>query len=207
MLSHCPAGVNLKLNVVPDDHSLIKCVESIKAGWEPAPGSRRVLQFGSRYNYVTRCVHFNTVEPIPKTLLVDGLPTSEKWDNVIVNEYEPGQGISAHIDQPHWFGETVCSLSLVSSTTMTFTNVTDSSQRFILALPRGSLLTLSGEARYKWTHQIDSVETRRLSITYRTVNLDLWQTTVASFIQRTMPGVFHDNESALEFGKAINPIL
>ena len=42
-------------------------------------------------------------------------------DQVIVNEYEPGQGIAAHVDcVPSGFSGTIASLSLLSSCTMHF---------------------------------------------------------------------------------------
>jgi alkylated DNA repair dioxygenase AlkB len=41
-------------------------------------------------------------------------------EQLIVNEYLPGQGISAYIDQPVIFGEKVASLSLGSNTVMIF---------------------------------------------------------------------------------------
>ena len=42
------------------------------------------------------------------------------FDQLIVNEYQPGQGISPHIDNQTLFGDVVVSVSLSSNTIMTF---------------------------------------------------------------------------------------
>ena len=102
-------------------------------------------------------------------------------DQVIVNEYEPGQGISAHVDCIPCFGRLVASLSLGSGAVMQFQNL-QTNQKEEIYLEEGSLVVLSGPARYEWTHAIparksDVVEGfkierhRRLSLTFRTVIL------------------------------------
>ena len=50
-------------------------------------------------------------------------------DQVIVNEYLPGQGISAHIDCEPCFQDTIVSLSLGSSCVMDFTNKFEQNQK------------------------------------------------------------------------------
>ena len=108
-------------------------------------------------------------------LLQDGV-TDEPFDQMLVNEYQPGQGISAHRDYLP-FGRTVVSLSLLGPCVMDFAHVTNGRKERLLLLPRG-LLVLSDEARYDWEHGIAPrkrdiwqglpVERRRrLSITFR----------------------------------------
>jgi alkylated DNA repair dioxygenase AlkB len=53
-------------------------------------------------------------------------------DQVIINEYEPGQGISAHIDCVPCFDGTIASLSLGSSYVMEFSNVRTQEKKEIL---------------------------------------------------------------------------
>ena len=103
-------------------------------------------------------------------------PTS---DQVIVNEYLPGQGISKHIDKITYFGSEIVTLSLGSTSVMTF-RCGSTGQKEDLFLERRSLLVLTDEARYQWTHEIPGRKSdimagvrysrgRRLSITLRTV--------------------------------------
>ncbi|REC61015.1 hypothetical protein DRF65_18460 [Chryseobacterium pennae] len=99
------------------------------------------------------------------------------FDQVIINEYEPGQGISNHIDCVSCFEDIIISVSLLSSCVMQFSK--DREQQEILLQPR-SLLLLSGEARYHWKHGIKAVKNdkwsdtiiprkRRISITFRKI--------------------------------------
>lgn len=102
--------------------------------------------------------------------------TEQPFDQMLVNEYLPGQGIAAHRDYEP-FDRTVASLSLLSPCVMYFQCVSDG-RRESLLLERRSLLVLSDEARYEWTHGIARRRTdvwqrirfarrRRLSITFR----------------------------------------
>jgi len=107
----------------------------------------------------------------------------------IVNEYLPSQGISAHVENFR-FGEPVCSLTLGSGDYMRFHELFsphDGSVRSFKAaqaprtgrredvwLPCSSLVALSGEARYKWQHEITKSgknrtvpRWRRVSLTFR----------------------------------------
>lgn len=99
------------------------------------------------------------------------------FDQMLINEYLPGQGISLHRDYDS-FDRTVASLSLLSSCVMEFRHVADNRKTTLLLEPR-SLLILSDEARYAWEHGIARrkndvwrgvkiARARRLSITFRT---------------------------------------
>lgn len=147
---------------------------------------RRVQQYGYRYNYTGRTVDTSMfLGPLPiwasrlaQRLHHDGY-TPELPDQVIVNEYEPGQGISSHIDCVPCFGDTILSLSLLSSCMMLFTHSRSQAQSSLFLEP-GSLLVMQGEARYTWRHSIPARKSdvyndqkimrgRRLSLTFRTV--------------------------------------
>jgi alkylated DNA repair dioxygenase AlkB len=98
------------------------------------------------------------------------------FDQMLVNEYLPGQGIALHRDyQP--FDRTVVSLSLLSSCVMDFRHAKTGQRESLLLEPR-SLLILSDEARYEWEHGIARRKSdrwhglalpraRRLSVTFR----------------------------------------
>ena len=103
--------------------------------------------------------------------------TDRPFDQMLVNEYLPGQGIAMHRDHKP-FDRTIVSLSLLSSCVMDFRNP-DSDERYSLLLERRSLLILSDDARYKWQHGIARRKNdrwhgvtipreRRVSITFRT---------------------------------------
>ena len=74
-------------------------------------------------------------------------------DQAIVNEYFPGQGISAHVDCVPCFADTITSLSLGSATIMQFTHPKSGGHEE-LYLKERSLIVLSGPARYEWQHAI-----------------------------------------------------
>jgi alkylated DNA repair dioxygenase AlkB len=100
----------------------------------------------------------------------------QSFNQMLVNEYLPGQGIALHRDYEP-FDRTVVSLSLLAPCVMDFRCVADGRRERRL-LPRRSLLILQDEARYGWEHGIARRKTdryvgtvipraRRLSITFR----------------------------------------
>lgn len=143
---------------------------------------RRVQHYGYKYDYKARAVTTDSyLGPLPNWLM----PVTQKLpfkpdqapDQIIVNEYLPGQGISAHIDCVPCFSDTIASLSLGSGAVMQFTNGLE--KRDLYLEPR-SLIILSGPARYEWTHAIPARKSdvvdgfkierrRRVSLTFRTV--------------------------------------
>ena len=97
------------------------------------------------------------------------------FDQMLVNEYLPGQGIALHRDYAP-FDRTVVSLSLLSACVMEFRHAEGRSESMLLQ-PR-SLLVLTDEARYLWQHGIARRKNdrwagimiprrRRLSVTFR----------------------------------------
>jgi alkylated DNA repair dioxygenase AlkB len=150
---------------------------------------RRVQHYGFRYDYKSRSVdHSMRIGDLPPWVggLADRLLEEgyfpERPDQVIVNEYEPGQGISNHVDCEPCFTGTVASLSLGSACVMNFTHKESGEVVPVLLEPR-SLVVFSGVARYDWMHGIparksDAVggrtlrRSRRVSLTFRKVILD-----------------------------------
>ncbi|MFK4268363.1 alpha-ketoglutarate-dependent dioxygenase AlkB [Streptomyces milbemycinicus] len=162
------------------------------ASWS-AQLKRRVQHYGHRYDYGRRAVAADapraTAPPLPvwarelAARLVDEGLMDREADQVIVNEYQPGQGISAHVDCVPCFGPVVAAISLGSSCLMDFTNPDpDPADGAKLAVPLapGSLLVMAGPARYAWRHAIAARKSdpgaagrvprgRRVSVTFRTV--------------------------------------
>jgi alkylated DNA repair dioxygenase AlkB len=149
---------------------------------------RRVQHYGYRYDYTTRSLHAAAyLGPLPPwaaeladRLRRDGLFANTP-DQLIVNEYQPGQGIAAHIDCEPCFGDTIASLSLGSACVMDFIAVEDGREVPVLLRPC-SLVLMTGEARYDWKHRIKARKTdrfdnetitrgRRVSLTLRNVIL------------------------------------
>ena len=148
--------------------------------------SRRVQHYGWRYDYKARAItpdmHIGALPDwlaqvaqklYDETKLFDRVP-----EQVIVNEYLPGQGIATHIDHPG-FGPTVCMVSLLDDWEMDFSeNWKDKSPAL---LQKGSCVLLTGPSRDIWQHGIAPRKSellengrrprqRRLSMTFRTVN-------------------------------------
>ncbi|MEV2279114.1 alpha-ketoglutarate-dependent dioxygenase AlkB [Nocardiopsis sp. NPDC049922] len=105
--------------------------------------------------------------------------TDREADQVIVNEYLPGQGISAHVDCVPCFGPVVAAVSLGSACLMDFIDPDDGTKLAVPLAP-GSLLVMTGPARYTWRHAIAARKSdpgpagrvprgRRVSVTFRTV--------------------------------------
>lgn len=150
---------------------------------------RRVQHYGYKYDYKARTISNDAyLGPLPDWLaslskkLHDNSIFLSASDQVIVNEYLPGQGISAHIDCVPCFADTIASLSLGSSCIMEFSNPKTGEKKSIV-LEERSLIVLSGPARYEWQHAIPSRKsdiindikterTRRVSLTFRNVILN-----------------------------------
>lgn len=142
---------------------------------------RRTQHYGARYVYSSRTLSTDGVKPIPKWLknIVKKVTPyfRKKPDQIIINEYTPGQGIASHTDHKSYFGPVVGSLSLGSYTQM---NLSARNYSKVLGLHRRSLLILSGYGRSVLKHGIvgrthDVVEDKhvprktRVSITFRTL--------------------------------------
>ena len=151
---------------------------------------RRVQHYGYKYDYKARRVARDMrigklpkwLEELAEKLWIDGhMP--KVADQVIVNEYEPKQGISRHIDCEPCFQDTIVSLSLGSGCVMDFTNKFDKTKKIPVWLAPKSIVVLKDEARYKWLHGIAARKSdtwdghkvareRRVSLTFRKVIID-----------------------------------
>lgn len=165
------------------EHALLQ--ELDQAEWvhlTDSPNSCRVQHYGYRYDYKRRTVTEPTT-PIPAhwadlfCVIHSQQDQKDSWNQVMINEYLPGQGISAHIDSLA-YGEVIRCYSLGSGATMRFTHA-DGTRRDLYVEPR-SVYVMTGEARYQWKHEmiarksdvVDGVKQarqRRISITLRYV--------------------------------------
>jgi len=161
-------------------------VAALDAGEWSAEMKRRVQHFGWRYDYRARTVTADAfLGALPGWLspvcarLESETTFGRRPDQMIANEYLPGQGISAHVDCVPCFADAIASLSLLSACEMRFRHRASGENRALLLEPR-ALLILTGAARYDWTHEIparmaDVVDgekrsrARRVSMTFRNV--------------------------------------
>lgn len=149
---------------------------------------RRVQHYGYKYDYRARVIDVSMrLEPIPAWLLrvrerlVEAGYFCELPDQVIVNEYQPGQGIRDHVDCEPCFGATIVSVSLGSACVMNFTHK-GTRRKVGCLLEQRSAVVLQNSARYDWMHGIagrrkdvwlgQTIERqRRVSLTFRQVLL------------------------------------
>jgi alkylated DNA repair dioxygenase AlkB len=148
---------------------------------------RRVQHYGYKYDYKRRSIDKSMLlGEIPEWCKMIGQKIIDKGiidfmpDQVIVNEYLPGQGIANHIDCEPCFNDTVVSLSLASRCIMQFTNKINLQEIIPILLEPCSLVVLKQDSRYNWMHGIKAVKTdnyngqkivrnRRVSLTFRKV--------------------------------------
>lgn len=137
---------------------------------------RRVQHYGYKYNYVTKTA-LELASPIPEMFKRLAMQLNlDSPDQVIVNEYLPGQGIAPHIDSKI-FDKQIATLSLSADIQMDFRH---DKKEIAMYLKRRSLVILEGDARYVYTHGIaprksDSINgmrtlrNTRISITFRKI--------------------------------------
>lgn len=147
---------------------------------------RRTQHFGYNYGYKSR--HLTPAAPF-----TGWVSTLAKWlndttllegaDQCIVNEYTQRQKIGKHIDKTDLFGPRIVSISISGDTNFVFRKDTTAVELYV---PRRSVMIMTGEARYHWTHEIPGRVTvthsdgtksrkpdnyRRISLTFRkTIN-------------------------------------
>eukprot|EP00667_Euglena_gracilis_P015900 EG_transcript_16573 len=178
-----PPGLFKQLNFLSEEEedALLGCIDQQKWANDLV---RRTQQYGYTFCYATG--NLDAAEPIPayydtlidrlcKVLDTNGQPVFPQRPNqLIVNEYTPGQGINPHIDRD-LFEDGIVIVSLLSDIQMVFdsdlshvgrVNVieTDPQQRLQVQpltdtmvpvwMERRSLVVLKGESRYKWSHEI-----------------------------------------------------
>ena len=146
-----------------------------------AANSRTYQHYGFTYNYAAGKVGA-ACEPIPEFLkglqeiLTEKCGVEDYFNQCIVNNYMPGQGISKHIDH-RAYGDIIGCFTLESGAMMNFHYGKDTVS--IYTRPN-SLYVMSGDARYKWAHEMPARKSdivdglkiprgRRVSVTFRHV--------------------------------------
>jgi alkylated DNA repair dioxygenase AlkB len=142
--------------------------------WDSSEIKRETQHFGTKYKYNKSSMSI-VVPPIPQEFqfLMEKMVEYGSFDQAIVNRYQIGEGIGAHIDDPKLYDDVVVSISLLSDIPMIFTN-RKQKRYFIQTLERFSAVILQKESRYEWTHCIKPAKSdngiprqERISITFR----------------------------------------
>ena len=144
---------------------------------------RRTQHFGYNYGYkshgLTKADPFDSWVSILGTWL-DQNNILKSADQCIVNEYTKDQKIGKHVDRSDIFGDKIVSISLGGDTNFIFRNLS-TKESVELFIPRRSILIMTGDSRYNWSHEIPKRLTvnhdghqirknddyRRISMTYR----------------------------------------
>ncbi|KAI4349644.1 hypothetical protein L6164_010208 [Bauhinia variegata] len=167
----------------PQKQSCLLC-EIQNEGWFREASNNQAMRFGDLPAWATELsnsirelvllsdsnfdlVELDTFEGNEEACL---FPSALLWryplfDQLIVNVYNPGEGICAHVDLLR-FEDGIAIVSLESSCVMHFTKVetaggiemerkSASPTRIPVLLTPGSLVLMSGEARYHWKHEIN----------------------------------------------------
>ncbi|XP_030836712.1 alkylated DNA repair protein alkB homolog 8 isoform X2 [Strongylocentrotus purpuratus] len=126
---------------------------------------RKVKHHGYEFNYSSN--NIDRDKPLPGGMpelygqvinrIMETGHVQFKPDQLTINQYQPGQGIPPHVDTHSAFEDAIISLSLESQIVMEFTH--PAGHQVPVVLPRRSLLVMTGEARYKWTHGITPKKT------------------------------------------------
>lgn len=138
---------------------------------------RQICQYGYKYNYYTKkCVE---TDPIPEFWLdiikptLDALELKIEFNQVLINKYQPGEGIASHIDADI-FGDTILCLTVNSGAVLYFEK---GNELHSIYPDNGDIYLMQKDARYKYKHSQPARKKDpgygprgvRYSVTYRTI--------------------------------------
>ncbi|XP_064608870.1 alkylated DNA repair protein alkB homolog 8-like [Liolophura sinensis] len=159
-----PLGLILREDFVSEDYeaALLATIDfnDVSPGAQKDLKQRRVKHYGYEFLYGVNNV--NPHQPLPQgipkeceRLISEALSAgfiAHRPDQLTVNQYSPGQGIPPHVDTPSAFEDGLMSVSLGSQVIMEFQH--PDGRHVSVLLPRRSLLVMTGESRYVWSHAI-----------------------------------------------------
>jgi alkylated DNA repair dioxygenase AlkB len=139
--------------------------------------SRRVAHYGFNYSYdrsgLTKAKTIpedlsDLVRPKRLNKILGNDLLESNFNQLIINEYLPGQKIAYHVDHTKQFGDIIACISLGSDVDIKFKN---GDVIKLIKVEDGSLYVMTGDARYKWQHSlVNDTRKTRYSFTYRLVN-------------------------------------
>lgn len=179
-----------------DDYEDIMRALNETTEWLPvgtSKNSRRVLHYGYSYSYNRSGI--KKIEDIPElykkilditkinNILNKEVIDKNNFEQLIINEYKPSQGIYKHIDHIKYFGPIIVCFTVGFGTNIEFIH---NDKIINVYVEPKSVYIMTGDSRYKWTHGIkqckyDIIEDNdnmkkiaretRYSITFRSVNI------------------------------------
>lgn len=139
--------------------------------------SRKVAHYGYYYSYDRSGLREADEIPVDFSKLVDAdrinklveeFLITKPFEQLIINEYKPGQQIGYHTDHISQFGPIIICLTVGQSVPIKFKFNSDVK---ILQIAEGSAYIMTGDSRYKWKHSLkNNSRENRYSLTYRTIN-------------------------------------
>ena len=165
-----------------EEEELVASID--QAGWR-SERKRRVQHYGWRYK-VWKIDASMRIGPLPDWAvrlaqrLVSSRLLTDLPDQVTVNEYVRDQSIAKRVDSEKNFADGIATISLLESWNMVFHENKKQGRKEIQRLDRRSAAIMTGDARYRWKHEIPKrkyepgptgrVERRRrISLTFRKV--------------------------------------
>ncbi|CAG9331566.1 unnamed protein product [Blepharisma stoltei] len=177
-------GLIIEKDFISAEYEQLLVEELDKLPWNPL-ANRRVQHFGFDFIYGANSINPETPSSgFPawiNPLLTDlQLKFGISYDQLTVNDYQPGDSIPPHIDSHSPFEEILACISILGPISMCFRN-TDG-REFNQFIPPRSMLAMTDEARYVWKHSIqqrrhDIVNgnlvhrKRRISLTFRKIRI------------------------------------
>ncbi|CAN6969781.1 unnamed protein product [Brassica rapa subsp. trilocularis] len=174
-------GLWLCRNFLSDQSHLLSAI--VNEGWFVEESINQAMRFGDLPSWATELsdLILESVESVDLPVMpADLLWREPLFNQLIVNLYQPGEGICAHVDLLR-FEDGIAIVSLESPCVMRFSPAEQGEGEGVdVLLSPGSLILMSGEARYRWKHEINRKQIgfqvwegeeidqkRRISITLR----------------------------------------
>jgi len=146
---------------------------------------------------IPECLHSIMDQVVEENLIY------KRPEQVIINDYTPGQGIRPHFDRKDYFDNTIIGVSLGSDCVMEFTPQENKKEnigkeKVYVYMPKRSLYVIEDDARYEWLHGIPGrkndklndgkvvARQRRVSITFRNVIYDKVKRPLGNKIAQTL---------------------
>ena len=171
-LVYCPDFLSLS-----EEREMVEWIDA--QPWDTAFSRRRQF-YGYSYSQSTPKVEIPFLLGVYAVRLFEQGLVLEVPKQILINEYFPGQGIAAHIDEMPNLQSQVVTVSLLDTYPMLFACAATGLE-YEQWLERRSVAIMSGSSRTEWTHEIvkrkadviqgggKRMRGRRVSITYRTM--------------------------------------
>jgi alkylated DNA repair dioxygenase AlkB len=164
-------GLTYIQNYITQEEEFDLISEIIKRPWNET-SNRRTQHYGFKAFSVSS--KLESVDPIPDFLIDLKLrierDTGNKFDQCVINEFKPGQGVLPHVDHIYLFDNMIVTVSLGSNANMIFSKGKIAEK---IVLEKRSILMLEDEARYNFQKCIpalkSNIQNTRISITFRKV--------------------------------------